>query len=205
MQFMDDLEFVQKCTKGDKLAWDEFVERYSRLIYSYIHSVLKIRSQNSHSSETVDDLFQEIFVLLTKDNFSKLKTFKAKNGCSLSSWLRQVTTNFTIDYLRCLKPTVSLEEGAEENLILKDIVPDNSDIPSQAAIEEERLFHLSDCIQKLDDDDRFFLELFINKGLSLEQLKRALRISRGAVDMRRARIVERLKHCFKSKGFALDF
>ena len=39
---MDDLEFAQCCANSDKLAWDEFVEWYSRLIYNYIHSVFKV-------------------------------------------------------------------------------------------------------------------------------------------------------------------
>jgi hypothetical protein len=32
---MNDLELVQSYTKGDKRTWDEFVEKYSRLIYKH--------------------------------------------------------------------------------------------------------------------------------------------------------------------------
>ncbi|MFH1269683.1 MAG: sigma-70 family RNA polymerase sigma factor [Candidatus Omnitrophota bacterium] len=199
---MDDLEFVRRCVKGDKRAWDEFVEKYSSLIYNYIHSVLKIKGY-TFSQENINDLFQEIFLSLVKDNYRKLSTFRAKNGCSLASWLRQVTINFTIDYIRRLKPAFSLDEENEDDFSLADILA--SDLPS--AVEnlsrEERILHLRDCIDKLGIDDKYLLELYIHRGLSPEELRSFFKISRAAVDMRKSRIVERLRECFKGKGFLL--
>lgn len=202
---MDDLEFVQSCVKGDKLAWDEFVDKYSHLIYRYIHSVLKFKGRDLASLDNINDIFQEIFVLLSKDNFKKLRSFKAKNGCSLASWLRQVVINYTIDYTRRFKPNISLDEELDDDFSLQDIIPDNSPISNDILVTKEKLSTLTECIQKLDADDKYFLELYLNRGLGLEELKNILRISRGAVDMRKSRIIERLKDCFKSKGFGLDF
>ena len=107
---MDDLEFVQRCVSSDKPAWDEFVERYSRLIYNYIHSVFRIKGINLSHQDNINDIFQSILLSLVKDNFKKLKSFRGKNGCTLASWLRQVTINFTLDYLRSLKTDISLDE-----------------------------------------------------------------------------------------------
>jgi len=200
---MDDLEFVRRCSEGDKQSWDQFVEKYSRLIYSYIHSVLKLKGV-SPSKENTDDIFQDIFVLLTKDNFRKLKTFQGKNGCSLASWLRQVTVNFTIDYVRRLKPVISIDEEDENNLAFKDIIVDKAPLASDTFTREEKLGHLKDCIGRLDREDKYFLELHLNQGLSLEGLRGHLRISRPAIDMRKSRIIDKLRDCFKGKGFQLD-
>jgi RNA polymerase sigma factor (sigma-70 family) len=202
---MTDLEFVQRCVKGERLAWDEFIEKYSRLIYNYIHSVLKIKGAKDPNQDNVGDLFQEIFVLLRKDNFKKLSSFKARNGSTLASWLRQVVINRSIDYLRKTRPVLSLEEETEEGLSLKDIIADSAESSRQLLISEEKIIHLKDCIEKLETEDKYFIELHFNQGLDLEELKGALKLSRGAVDMRKSRIVERLRQCFKSKGFALDF
>lgn len=202
---MDDLEFVQRCVKGDRPSWDKFVDKYSHLIYSYIYSVLKIKGAVA-SEESINDLFQEIFLSLVQDNFKKLKSFKAKNGCSLASWLRQITVNFTIDYIRKLKVSVvSIDEENDDEFSLKEIIADDSTPVIDTLSQKERLEHLKDCIEQLDRDDKYFLELHINRGLTLEELRRHFRISRGAIDMRRARIIERLRECFKSKGFQLDF
>jgi RNA polymerase sigma factor (sigma-70 family) len=202
---MDDLEFLQRCVKGERQSWDKFVDKYSRLIYNYIHSVLKAKGVSKFSQDNIEDLFQEILLALVQDNFKKLKSFKGRNGCSLASWLRQVVINYTIDYIRKLKPVVSLDEETNDEFSLKDILADDSASITDSLTQEERLTHLKDCIQELDNDDKYFLELYINRGLALEELKDYFKLSRGAIDMRKKRIIERLKRCFRSKGFALDY
>ena len=201
---MDDLEFVQSCVRGDKRAWDEFVDKYSRLIYNYIYRVLNTKGAHL-AQEGIDDLFQEIFLALLKDNFKKLKSYQGKNGCSLATWLRQVTINFTIDYLRKIKPAVSLDEETDDGLSLKAILADNAEPVTATLAAGEKINQLKDCIKGLDRDDKYFLELHLNRGLSLDKLKGVLRISRGAIDMRKSRIISRLRECFESRGFRLDF
>jgi len=201
---MDDLEFVKRCVKGDSAAWNEFIEKYSRLIYNYIYQVLKAKSAQQANEECVDDIFQEIFLLLTQNNFKKLNSFKAKNNCRLASWLRQVVVNYAIDYLRKIKPTVSLDEESQDEFSLKNTLFDRAQAPIDLLVSKEKISGLKDCIRKLDTDDKFFMELHLNQGISLEELKIIFEVSRGTVDMRKSRIIERLKSCFKSKGFQLD-
>ncbi len=196
---MNDLEFVRKCCQGDKQTWDSFVEKYSRLIYNYIHSAARF-SGLSLRQEDIDDIFQDTFAALSKDNFRKLKSFQAKNGCSFATWLRQVTVNLTFDFLRGLKKTVSLEEG-DEGSTLKEILADSSPQIGELLQQDELLKGLKECIEVLGADDKFFVELHINRGIALEVLKGYFRISRGAIDMKKARIIERLRDCFRSKGF----
>ncbi len=200
---MNDLEFVRRCVKGDKQAWDEFVEKYSSLIYNYIHSVLKIKG-HTFTQDNINDLFQEIFLSLVKDNFNKLGTFRGRNGCSLASWLRKVTVNFTIDYLRKLKGSISIDEETDDDFSLAEILASDSPLVTDKLNQEEKLTHLEDCIDELSIDDKFFLELHIHRGLGLEELKAWFKISRAAVDMRKFRIIERLRECFKGKGFVLS-
>ncbi len=201
---MDDLKFVQACVKGDKQSWNEFLSRYSRLIYNYIYSVLAVKG-SSLSVEQIEDIFQEIFYSLIKDNYKKLATYQGRNGCTLASWLRQVTINFTIDYLRKLKPTVSIDIETEEGLSLKDILKDLSADVVEFLSDQDRLQTLQDCVDSLELGDQYFMELYLNQGLSLEQIREYLKINRGAVDMRKSRIFQKLQDCFKRKGFMLDF
>jgi RNA polymerase sigma factor (sigma-70 family) len=200
---MDDLEFVQRCVKADKKAWDEFVDKYSSLIYNYIHSVLRVKGV-VFSQDAINDIFQEILLSLIKDNFRKLSSFKARNKCSLATWLRQVTVNFTIDHIRKIRPTVSIDEETDEDFSLMDILASDSSSAADTLSDEEKSDNLKDCIDKLGLEDKYFLELHIHRGLSLEELKAFLKISRAAVDMRKSRIIERLKECFKGKGFILS-
>jgi len=201
---MHDLEFIQRCAKREKLAWDEFVGKYSHLIYNYIYSVLKTKGLTL-TQENINDLFQGIFLSLINDNCKKLRSFKARNGCSLASWLRQITINYTIDYLRKLKPLVSIDEENEQDSSLKDILADDSASVTDTLSQKEKLESLKECIARLETEDKYFLELHFHRNLRLEELRELFKISRPAIDMRKSRIIKALRECFISKGFRLDF
>ena len=197
---MDDRELLKSCLEGNQQAWAEFILRYSRLIYNYIHSVLAIKGR-SDLSDQVQDIFQELFACLIRDNYKKLATFRGKNGCSLASWLRQVTINFTIDYLRRIRPVLSLEAQNNEGFSLNDLLADMSLGAREFIINQDNRKALGECIEKLDLDDQYFLELFMGQGLTLDEIQEHFKVSRGAVDMRKSRILAKLQECFKKKGF----
>ncbi len=199
---MGDLDFIQRCVRADKLAWKEFLEKYSRLIYSYIYSVIRIKGYFFDSS-VAEEIFNEIISSLIKDDFRKLKTYQGRNNASLASWLRQVSINFSLGYLRKKEGPVMLSLNAAngEGLVLSEIIPLRSLSAADELMRREKDEDLAECIQKLDLDDKFFLELKLRWELSLEDLKHFLRISRAATDMRYTRIISRLRECFKEKGF----
>jgi RNA polymerase sigma-70 factor (ECF subfamily) len=197
---MNDREFVLKCLTADKQVLDEFLARYSRLIYNSIYSVLRSKGLPGNR-QIVDDLFQEIILSLFDDNFKKLRVFEGKNGCSLASWLRLIAVNHTLDYLRAKKPDVSLEEETEDDLNLKDIIVSDSRSVSEDLCRKEELRSLEDCIDILSTDDKYFLELHFNRGLDFEELMSHFSAKRGAIDMRKSRIIVKLRECFKIKGF----
>ncbi|MDD4953743.1 MAG: sigma-70 family RNA polymerase sigma factor [Candidatus Omnitrophica bacterium] len=201
---MDDLEFVQRCIKGDKPAWEQFLKQYSRLIYKYILHILNLKG-SVFAQEKVNDIFQEIICSLINDDYRKLKSFKARNGCSLASWLRQVTINFSVDYLRQKKPEVSLDQELDGGVALREILADSSLGVADVVVREENFKALRECIEGLVEDDKFFLELHTNRGLALEELKGYYKASRGLMDVRKNRILQRLKECFRRKGFLLEF
>jgi len=196
----NELRLIRRCARGDKRAWDEFLERYSRLIYNYINRILNTNGW-SFAESHASDIFQDIFSLLIKDNCRKLRSFKAKNGCTLASWLRQVTINFTIDYVRKIRSVVSIDEETDDDLSLRNILPDNSNPIGNILSQEEEFSGLKECIDRLDRNQKYFLRLHINKGLRLQELKRHFKLSRGAIDMYKSRLINRLRDCFRRKGF----
>lgn len=197
---MTDLEFVRRCLDNDKQAWDEFIKKYSRLIYSSIYHVLKLKG-TALKQDSISDLFQEVFLSLTKDNFRKLRSFQARNGCSLGSWLRHITVNLSIDYLRRVKIDVSLDEEHREGEDIKNILIFDGHSGAEVLSDKEKVLHLTQCIDKLNQDDKYLLELHFNQGLGSDELGDYLTISRQAVDMRKSRVMERLRDCFRDKGY----
>jgi len=198
---MDDLEFVRRCCQGQSQAREEFLSRYCRLIYNYIHSVLRSQG-NTAEKDFVSDIYHDIIASLLKDRCKKLRGFKARNSASLATWLRQVTINHCLSHLRKIKSAdIPFNEQAHNGLNLSNIIPFRSLPISDQAAQDERLDQLTVCIQALDIEDRFFLELHMRRGLRLEELKDYFTVSRGAVDMRKSRILARLRDCFKEHGF----
>jgi RNA polymerase sigma factor (sigma-70 family) len=202
---MTDLEFIRKCTTGKRKYWQEFIDRYARLIYTYILSVLKYKGIVQMSEETIRDIFQEIVFSLVDNNFRKLKSFAAKNGSSFASWLRQVVINYTLDYLRKPKLSTSPLEEPDDADRHQDVTYDHSFLIPQIVIGKERLEHLKDCIRQLSQNEKYFMELHIYRGVRLDKLRKHLRLTRGAIYMQKARIIGKLRNCFKAKGFAFNF
>lgn len=201
---MGDLQIVHRFISGDKPVRDDFLKKYSRLIYSYIHSILAAKGVQAGQAVQIQDIFQGLFCHLLDNDCAKLRTFQAKNGATLATWLRQVTVNFTLSYLRRLKPAVSLDEEKGEDAALRDILPDDSLPAPELLTRDEKIKSLQECIAALGGEDKYFLELHANQGLGFAELKDLLRVSRGAFDMRKSRIIGRLRECFKSKGYELD-
>lgn len=201
---MEDLSLVSRCISGDKQAWDEFLNRYARLIFRFIYSCLRQNNPNHISSETADDLFQEIIVTLAADNCKKLRSFEGRNGCSFASWLRQITVHFTIDHLRKARRTVTFDEVVHSGFTLKETLEDISGRIIEAAEFKDQVVHLNDCVGALSIDEKYFLELHFVQELSIDSLSEHFMVSRGSLDMRKSRIVEKLRDCFRHKGILVD-
>jgi len=199
----EDLRLIKGCIKGNKAGWDEFLRRYARLVYNYIYNTLRIKGHDL-TNDSIKDIYQGIFSHLIEDNYRRLRNFKGKNGCKLGSWLRTITINYTIDYMRRQKPAISLDEENEEGARLIEIIPDDSKGQDEELAKKERLEHLSDCIDKLNTEDKYFIDLHMHKGLGSDDLMHILKINRGALDMRKIRMIAKLKECFKSKGFNIQ-
>jgi RNA polymerase sigma factor (sigma-70 family) len=197
---MDDLGFVRKFIKGDISAREEFLKRYSRLIYSYIYHTLRLKGFNLYV-ESADDIFQSFFTFIIAEDCKRLRSFGAKNGCSLATWVRQLVINFTIDYIRKIRKRVLIDNEAGDSDSLKDVLLDNNLSATDSLNLKENLKILAYCIGLLNTDDKLLLELNLNQGVRLEDLRALLGLSRGAIDMRRSRIIEKLRDCFKEKGF----
>jgi RNA polymerase sigma-70 factor (ECF subfamily) len=201
---MDDLELLSRCVAGEEGAWERFTEQYSRLIYSSILRVLRTYGVSSHGQDLTKEIFQDIISSLLRQERKKLKSFKALNGCSVATWLRQVAINAAIDHLRRRKEMLSLDQENEDGLALKDLIADDAGSAAEELVAKEQLSGLQDCIQALDISDRYIVQQHFYYGARLEDLRGQLKLSRGAMDMQKSRLLRRLRECFRKKGFALD-
>jgi DNA-directed RNA polymerase specialized sigma24 family protein len=53
-----------------------------------------------YTNEDTEDIYSSVFLSLIENNFKKLRQFRNKNACSLTTWLTIITSRMTIDYMR---------------------------------------------------------------------------------------------------------
>jgi RNA polymerase sigma factor (sigma-70 family) len=104
-------EVLSKCLRGEKRAWDAFVDRYAGVIFAAVRRVLRGRGPGGEEA-AVEDMTQEVFLRLVKNDFRLLRTYDPGRA-SLVTWLTIVARSTAIDLLRRKRlPTVSLDEAA---------------------------------------------------------------------------------------------
>lgn len=101
---------------GDRAAWDGFVRRYGGLI------VAAVRGVAAPHGDT-EDLTQEVFVRLCKDEFRLLRTYDPSRA-ALSTWLTIVARSTARDALRRRRmDAVPIEAVPEAHLAVDPVEP----------------------------------------------------------------------------------
>ncbi|MBN2096871.1 MAG: sigma-70 family RNA polymerase sigma factor [Candidatus Omnitrophica bacterium] len=95
MQKLNNRALLRRCIKSDKAAWDEFVQRFSKLVYWAIRKKLS-QIPYHYSQPDIEDIFQNIFVLL----WEKGKLRQIKNRDNISAWIVMVAANCVRNYFR---------------------------------------------------------------------------------------------------------
>ena len=179
------------CLKGDKPAWDAFVLQYSNLVYHTIKKTFSLYHSEPRA-DVIEDLYQEFFLSVLRDDFGKLRQFRGDSGCSLASWLRLVAARLTIDFLR--KQEVPSVE-------VTDSLPSNQPYPPDSLTDQEQEKLLSQGIQSLPPRERIFLDLYYRKGLPPEEIASLLQVSVNAVYTQKSRVLDKLREALRgSRG-----
>ncbi len=102
---------LEACIRGDKSAWDAFVDRWADIIHAAVQRAFQ-GGRGAAARAEVEDTVQDVFLRLVKDDCRLLRSYDA-NRASLSTWLTLVARSTAIDRLRRKRPppTVPLEAG----------------------------------------------------------------------------------------------
>jgi RNA polymerase sigma factor (sigma-70 family) len=101
---------------GDSAAWESFVRRYGGLIVAAVRGVAALPGD-------IEDLTQEVFVRLCKDDFRLLRTYDPARA-AISTWLTIVARSTARDALRRRRPdSVPIEMVPEAQLAVDPVEP----------------------------------------------------------------------------------
>ena len=200
-------ELLNACIQGSKEAWDAFVEKYTKLIYHTIYRTLEYHNVD-HLSQDSSDIHNSVFSSLLDDDFKKLKQYKGKNGCTVPSWLRKVTSNFTLNYIKKQKKYKPIEDDTTDNVDVIERVSDPQQQPGEELLkkefEEMRKKLVKVLVKDLNANDKLFLELSYEEKLPPEEIAEILGVAVNNVYSKKNRIIEKLKKTAKKKNLLQD-
>jgi RNA polymerase sigma-70 factor (ECF subfamily) len=108
---------------GKKAAWDSFVARFAGLIISAVRRVLGPDGQD------VEDIAQDVFVRLCKDDFRLLRQYDPTRA-ALSTWLTIVARSVAHDAIRRRRAqTVPIDDAPEAAVAVEPTITEKIKIP----------------------------------------------------------------------------
>lgn len=161
----DEEQFVLRAASGDERAYGKLVQAYQSRVFNFVRSMVR-------NDEVAEDITQESFVKA----FFSLK--RLQNPGSFKSWLFRIANNNTLDWLRRKKfQLVDVDEQIHESYV--DVRN-----PESGAIEEERLQHVRQALNKLKPDQKAILVMCDLQGLSYADIAEVLNVPFGTVQSR---------------------
>lgn len=179
---MVDVDLVQRCKRGDMVAFEELFDRYHKRVYNILYGLVGNEADAA-------DLTQEVFVKV----YNSLGSLRAEQA--FFTWLKTVSVNVYRDYLRKLAPkTQSINEqiSFDDDKFEKDY-PDPSDGPEKMVINTQRDAIVRKALSTLSEEHRSVVVLHHFAGMELKDIAKTLGCPVGTIKSRLARSRDELK------------
>ncbi|MEA3328468.1 MAG: sigma-70 family RNA polymerase sigma factor [Candidatus Omnitrophota bacterium] len=190
MNDLSDSQLINLCLDKNPLAWSEFIERFSKVIYWAIRDRLR-RWGYQFQEGDVENIYQEIFVSL----WQKPKLAEIKDKEKLSGWLVMVAGNNAVDYFRKKKR----KEPKDITFIFKDLAFSN-DNPLQLLHSRELKQTLESVLGTLPSKEKIVITLSYLYNKKHREIAEILNIPINTVSTLIFRTKERLKDKLEEKG-----
>jgi RNA polymerase sigma factor (sigma-70 family) len=165
---LTDGQLVARCRTGDREAWNELVERFSRYVYAISVQAFKL------SEHDAEDVFQEVFAR-AYEHLPKLRDDDA-----IRPWLAQLTRRLCIDRLRA---------GAHEQP--EELVEPMEVDETIAKFDEALAVH--EALAILPDGCQDILDRFFARDESYRTISEALELPAGTIASRISRCLTKLR------------
>lgn len=176
---------------GDASAAERIVVAFGGVVRDAIARFLALRVRGR--ADLVEDLTQEVFLALLRDDGRKLRTFAGRYGCSFAGWLKVVAVRLTIDRLRRDARMVLLDDDTAQMLELRRTLRSEASGPEEAMQGAETAERLQRVLGQLGTKDRLLAELHLVRGRPLDDVAAVLGVTMNAAYVRKSRLLERMR------------
>ena len=179
----DAAELIATARTGDRGAFGRLYSRYARMVHGIALS--RLRSQDA------DDVVQEVFLKV----FRNIGSFRGQS--SLKTWIYRITVNEAHNarrwFFRHRRAEVELDKTPEDARNLKEIIPDRSRSPFDAAFDREQHVMIEAALERINPIFREAVVLRDITDLAYEEIAEVLGVSLGTVKSRILRGREALR------------
>ncbi len=170
---------INRCKKGDNLAFKEIYNLYNKAMYNISFRLL-------NNLDDSNDVLQESF---TKA-FQNIHNFE--NEAAFGSWIKRVVINHSIDLLKKKKNNaISIDQ-----IEIVEEIDEPNDIKYDIEIVKK-------CIQELPDGYRIVLTLYLFEDYSHKEIANTLKISEGTSKSQYNRAKKKIIQLIQDKNLQL--
>jgi RNA polymerase sigma-70 factor (ECF subfamily) len=160
---------IQRCLKGDQLAWEAIVRQYRRKVFNVAYKFVGRHDE-------AEDLTQDIFLKI----FKSLNTFDSR--ANFQTWLISVSRNLCIDHYRSVRKE---RETIDRDVDASELMPVSKTQGQMAMMEQrDRVQLLKDAMSALPSTLRTAVLMRDIQELSYQEIADALRLPEGTVKSR---------------------
>jgi RNA polymerase sigma-70 factor (ECF subfamily) len=181
-----DERLVARLLADESEAWREFHRRFDHLIKRCVTKVTRHFGAMVTSAD-VDEIRAIFSLSLLSNDKHKLRTYDAKKGNRLGSWIGLLAVNAAYDYLRARRRELA-GTTLDEALELPSEGPDPFDVAADRELEEV----VSRALEGFSDRDREFASLYFAEGVEPARIAETLKINIKTVYSKRHKIQARL-------------
>ena len=179
-----DEALLKKFVEGDAEAFEALVRRFERPLFNFI-----LRSVRD--ADRSEELLQEVFLKV----FRNVGSFRGQS--TLKTWIYRITVNEAHNarrwFFRHRRAEVELERNPDESRNWKEIIPDRSRSPFDAAFDSEQHIMIEAALKRINPIFREAVALRDISDLAYEEIAEILGVSLGTVKSRILRGREALR------------
>ncbi len=187
--FRDDPMLVERCIRREERAWEEFVERFSGLLYYSARERLR-RGGFAFGHRDLEDIVQGVFLEI----WEKGRLEGVRERQKIKAWLSVVAQTRALNYMRKKKDRLLRQDemGRIENI---KAVPAGSG----SGFDEGMVADLEEAIEGLGAREKIILKLNIMHGKKHREIARFMNMSINTVSTVIARKKKALKAQLKER------
>jgi len=171
--------------------YDDFLSYYWGIVEKTIYKVCR-RRNISMSKQDVEDLRQEVFIELCRNDYKRLKDYSEQKGMTVNGWIIFITGNTVWDKLQKKDP---FDINSKQNLIpyekLADII--NMKNTDDVMNARQELDEIKNAMKTLTPIESIVIQLYYFQNLPLVKIAKATQKNIGHVYTIKFRAISKLK------------